>query len=111
VIGLLGYGVSLVLFVLALRGLGSARAGAYFSTAPFLGAAIAIAAFHEPIPSGFWWSALLMAAGVALHLTERHAHEHRHDALRHAHSHVHDEHQAAIDDALRLRGFGTIRGV
>jgi hypothetical protein len=81
------------------------------ATAPFLGAAIAIAAFHEPIPSGFWWSALLMAAGVALHLTERHAHEHRHEALRHAHSHVHDEHQAAIDDALRLRGFGTIRGV
>jgi drug/metabolite transporter (DMT)-like permease len=53
VIGLLGYGVSLVLFILALRGLGSVRAGAYFSTAPFLGAAIAIAAFHEPIPSGF----------------------------------------------------------
>jgi hypothetical protein len=92
VIGLLGYGVSLVLFVLALRGLGSARAGAYFSTAPFLGAAIALMVLREPTPPGLWLSSLLMAAGVALHLTERHAHEHRHEALTHAHPHVHDAH-------------------
>jgi drug/metabolite transporter (DMT)-like permease len=92
VIGLLGYGVSLVLFVLALRGLGSARAGAYFSTAPFFGAAIALIVLRDPAPPGFWLSALLMAAGVALHLTERHAHEHRHEALTHAHPHVHDAH-------------------
>jgi drug/metabolite transporter (DMT)-like permease len=91
-IGLLGYGVSLVLFVIALRGLGSARAGAYFSTAPFLGAAIAVIVLREPTPPGFWLSSLLMAAGVALHLTERHAHEHRHEALTHAHPHVHDAH-------------------
>jgi drug/metabolite transporter (DMT)-like permease len=36
-VGFLGYGVSLVLFVYALRHLGTARTGAYFSTAPFLG--------------------------------------------------------------------------
>jgi drug/metabolite transporter (DMT)-like permease len=91
-IGLLGYGLSLVLFVLALRGLGSARASAYFSTAPFLGAAIAVGAFHEPAPGLFWLSALLMAAGVWLHLLERHEHEHSHRALAHAHPHVHDAH-------------------
>jgi drug/metabolite transporter (DMT)-like permease len=91
-IGLLGYGVSLVLFVLALRGLGSARTGAYFSTAPFLGAAIAVVALHDPTPAGFWLAACLMAAGVVLHLTERHAHEHRHAALDHTHSHVHEAH-------------------
>jgi drug/metabolite transporter (DMT)-like permease len=91
-IGLLGYGVSLVLFVIALRGLGSARAGAYFSTAPFLGAVIALIVLREPAPPGFWLSSLLMAAGVALHLTERHAHEHRHEALTHAHPHLHDAH-------------------
>jgi drug/metabolite transporter (DMT)-like permease len=91
-VGLLGYGVSLVLFVLALRGLGTARAGAYFSTAPFLGAAIAILAFHAPTPLGFWISALLMSAGIVLHLAERHSHEHSHDVLVHAHSHFHDSH-------------------
>jgi drug/metabolite transporter (DMT)-like permease len=97
-IGLFGYGVSLVLFVLALRGLGSARTGAYFSTAPFLGAAIAIMALHEPTPSGFWLSACLMAAGVVLHLTERHVHEHVHDSVDHGHSHVHDIHHRHVHD-------------
>ena len=42
VVGFLGYGVSLVLFILALRYIGTARTGAYFSLAPFAGATISI---------------------------------------------------------------------
>jgi len=91
-IGFLGYGVSLFLFVLALRGLGTARTGAYFSTAPFIGAAIAILLFGETTAPSFWVAAGLMAAGVWLHLTERHVHRHTHEALLHEHAHVHDEH-------------------
>jgi drug/metabolite transporter (DMT)-like permease len=91
-VGLLGYGLSLVLYVLALRGLGSARTGAYFSTAPFLGAAISIVLWRAGLPAAFWLSAALMAIGVWLHLTEHHEHEHRHDLLTHAHPHVHDAH-------------------
>ncbi|TDV70077.1 DMT family transporter [Pseudomonas sp. LP_7_YM] len=91
-LGFLGYGVSLVLFVLALRGLGSARAGAYFSTAPFLGAAIAILVMGEAVTISFWAAAVLMGVGVWLHLTESHAHEHQHAPLKHGHRHVHDEH-------------------
>ena len=91
-IGFLGYGLSLVLFVLALRGLGTARTGAYFSTAPFVGAAISIAVFAEPTSTSFWLASALMAAGVWLHLTEHHAHEHAHTALLHGHPHRHDEH-------------------
>ncbi len=91
-VGLAGYGLSLVLFVVALRGLGSARTGAYFSTAPFLGAAIAIVMLHEPVSAAFWFAAVLMAAGVWLHLSERHDHEHTHEPLSHAHPHRHDEH-------------------
>jgi drug/metabolite transporter (DMT)-like permease len=91
-VGFVGYGISLVLFILALRGLGAARTGAYFSTAPFIGAAIAIAVFHEAASAAFWIAAALMAAGVWLHLTERHEHEHRHDLLTHTHSHRHDSH-------------------
>jgi drug/metabolite transporter (DMT)-like permease len=70
VVGLLGYGISLVLFVLALRGVGSARTGAYFSTAPYIGAAIAIGVFGEPATWTFWAAAVLMGVGVWLHLTE-----------------------------------------
>ena len=92
IVGFLGYGISLVLFILALRGLGTARTGAYFSTAPFLGAAIAIVLFGEPVSMTFWGASLLMGLGVWIHLKERHAHEHQHLALLHSHRHVHDEH-------------------
>lgn len=91
-LGFFGYGVSLVLFVLALRGLGSARTGAYFSTAPFIGAAIAIGLLGEQPTALFWAAAAAMGLGVWLHLTERHDHEHTHEALAHSHWHVHDIH-------------------
>lgn len=91
-LGLLGYGISLVMFILALRGLGTARTGAYFSTAPFIGAGMAVALFGEPTTGAFWVAWLLMGLGVWLHLTERHAHDHTHEALAHAHPHMHDAH-------------------
>jgi drug/metabolite transporter (DMT)-like permease len=92
VVGFFGYGVSLVLFVLALRHLGAARTGAYFSTAPFLGAALALALFREPVTIQLAAAAVLMAAGVYLHLSERHEHDHAHEAMEHEHRHVHDAH-------------------
>jgi drug/metabolite transporter (DMT)-like permease len=97
-IGLAGYGVSLVLFVLALRHLGTARAGAYFSAAPFAGALIAMLMLQERPGPAFWAAALLMAAGLWLHLTERHEHEHRHEPLEHEHLHTHDEHHQHAHD-------------
>ncbi len=92
VVGFLGYGLSLVLFVLALRGLGTARTGAYFSIAPFVGAAISIGVFGEPTDSRFWLAAALMGVGVWLHLTEHHAHGHDHEEMTHGHRHRHDSH-------------------
>jgi drug/metabolite transporter (DMT)-like permease len=91
-IGLAGYGVSLVMFVLALRHLGTARAGAYFSAAPFAGAVIAMAVFGERPGMVFWLAAVLMGAGLWLHLTESHDHHHVHEPMDHEHTHVHDEH-------------------
>ncbi len=91
-VGFVGYGVSLVLFVLALRDLGTARTGAYFSTAPFIGTVAAIAMLGEPITIQLISAGALMAAGVWLHITERHEHEHVHETLEHDHAHVHDEH-------------------
>jgi drug/metabolite transporter (DMT)-like permease len=91
-IGLLGYGASLVLFVVALRELGAARTGAYFSTAPFVGVALAVLALGESPAAAFWPAAALMAAGVWLHVSERHEHEHVHEPMEHEHRHLHDEH-------------------
>jgi drug/metabolite transporter (DMT)-like permease len=92
VVGFFGYGVSLVLFMLGLRHLGTARTGAYFSTAPFVGAAVAVLMFHEPVTAPLLAAGGLMAAGLYLHLAERHAHDHVHEAMAHAHRHVHDAH-------------------
>lgn len=91
-VGFLGYGVSLALFILALRHLGTARTGAYFSTAPFQGAVAAILFLAEPLTLQLIAAGLLMGAGVWLHLTEYHEHEHVHEPLEHEHAHVHDEH-------------------
>jgi drug/metabolite transporter (DMT)-like permease len=92
VLGLFGYGISLILFVLALRYVGSARTGAYFSSAPFFGACLALIIWPESFSPYFLIAAVLMGLGVWLHLTERHEHFHLHEPLTHSHSHVHDEH-------------------
>lgn len=91
-VGMWAYGVSLVLFVLALRYLGSARTGAYFSTAPFVGAALSLPLLGETPGTAFWIAAALMGTGVWLHLAEQHGHAHTHDALAHDHRHAHDSH-------------------
>ena len=90
-LGFVSYGLSLTLFVVALRNLGTARTGAYFSLAPFIGAVMAVA-FGAPLTSTLLVAGLFMGAGVWLHLTEVHAHWHRHSSLTHEHSHVHDTH-------------------
>lgn len=91
-VGFFGYGLSLVLFVLALRHLGTARTGAYFSIAPFAGAALAIIVLHDALTPQVIAAGVLMAAGVWLHVTERHVHRHAHESLAHDHMHTHDAH-------------------
>ncbi len=100
--GFLGYGVSLVLYVLALRDLGTARTAAYYGTAPFLGAIVALLVLGEPPTVALVVAGILMAVGVTLHLVERHEHDHEHDAIEHDHRHVHDlhhEHAHAAGDS------------
>lgn len=91
-IGFLSYGLSLTLFVVALRYLGTARTGAYFSIAPFIGAVVAIPLLGEAISFQLIISGVLMGLGVWLHVSERHEHEHLHSPLEHEHLHTHDEH-------------------
>ena len=92
VLGLAAYGISLALFVVGLRHLGTARTGAYFSVAPFFGAVLAVVALAEPVTPTLLVAGALMALGVWLHLTERHEHLHEHKALEHEHEHEHDPH-------------------
>jgi len=101
VVGILGYGVSLTLFIVALRHLGAARTAAYFSTAPFIGAVAAVIGLGEPLSPQLIAAGLLIGVGVWLHLSERHQHRHIHAPLTHAHPHTHDahhQHRHSADD-------------
>ncbi|OAI43161.1 hypothetical protein AYO41_02625 [Verrucomicrobia bacterium SCGC AG-212-E04] len=91
VLGFFAYGVSLALFVVALRHLGTARTGAYFSIAPFLGSLLAVA-MGDAVTAPLLAAGFLMAIGIWLHLSERHEHVHTHEAMEHDHEHTHDEH-------------------
>jgi drug/metabolite transporter (DMT)-like permease len=104
IVGFVGYGVSLVLFVIALRHLGTARTGAYFSLAPFFGGVLAVLVLHEAVTARLLVAGALMALGVYLHLTERHEHEHEHEELAHEHRHVHDEHHQHVHDGSEPPG-------
>jgi drug/metabolite transporter (DMT)-like permease len=97
-LGFFAYGVSLALFVVGLRHLGTARTGAYFSVAPFFGAVLAIA-LGDPVTVPLLIAGTLMMAGIWLHLTERHEHEHQHMVVEHEHEHIHDEHHQHLHDA------------
>ena len=90
ILGFLAYGVSLTLFVVSLRHLGSARTGAYFSVAPFFGALLALL-LGDPVSPALLLASILMALGVWLHLSEQHMHEHAHQPLEHEHAHSHDD--------------------
>ncbi len=102
ILGLVCYGLSLVLFILALRHLGSARTGAYTSCAPFIGAALALPLLGEPLTAAFAAAAGLMGVGIWLHVSERHGHRHAHSAVVHDHWHEHDEHHQHAHEAGEL---------
>ncbi|MDD2658990.1 MAG: EamA family transporter [Methylococcales bacterium] len=90
-IGAIGYGLSLRFYLLAQRALGAARTGSVFATAPFIGAVIAFGLGERGLSPWLIGGAALMAAGVVLHMSERHEHKHQHEALGHEHAHTHDD--------------------
>jgi hypothetical protein len=88
-LGCLSYGFSLVLFVLALRNIGSSRTSAFFGTAPFIGAALSFILFKDTPNIMFIISLPLMIAGAVFLLREKHSHKHFHEYVAHEHMHNH----------------------
>jgi len=91
ILGFVSYGLSTILFIRSMRGLGAARTSALYGTAPLAGVLLSIVIFGE-IPS-FWFiiAAILMIGGALLLINEQHAHLHLHTALIHEHSHSHKD--------------------
>ncbi|GFO66101.1 DMT family transporter [Geomonas paludis] len=91
-VGAMSYGVSLVLFVEALRQIGAARTATFFAVGPFFGTLLSVALLGERPPAAYWVATVLMLAGILLLYVEVHGHRHTHEELAHAHPHRHDEH-------------------
>lgn len=89
--GALSYGLSLRLYLHAQRSLGAARTASIFALAPFIGALLAVMLGDSTPGALTWLAAPLFAAGVVLHLRERHDHWHTHEAAEHVHAHRHDD--------------------
>ena len=104
VVGAVCYGLSIQLFILALRSLGAARTGALFGIAPFIGAALSFLIFPASPGLLFWLALPAMAAGAWLMLTERHHHAHIHLMTGHDHAHAHpdEHHQHQHEDGTLL---------
>jgi drug/metabolite transporter (DMT)-like permease len=90
-LGSLSYGLSITLFIRAMRGLGAARTSALFATAPLAGITLSFLLFRDMPGLLFLLSLPLVAAGTVLMLNEDHGHVHRHAALQHEHWHRHDD--------------------
>lgn len=89
ILGCFSYGVSLVLFVLAMRSLGSARTSTFFGTAPFIGAILSFVLFRESLGIMFVISLPIMIIGTVLLFKEDHVHKHKHEHIIHEHRHNH----------------------
>ncbi|MHB0998318.1 MAG: DMT family transporter [Armatimonadota bacterium] len=100
-LGFFTYGLSIVLFIRAMRDLGAARASAYFGTAPFIGSALSFVIFRTTPSLQFLVGAVILIAGTILLSKEEHDHEHIHSDLVHEHKHIHDEHHQHSDNEGR----------
>lgn len=90
-LGFVSYGLSTLLFIHSMRGLGAARTSALYGTAPLAGVLLSIFIFGEFPSFLFIIAAILMIGGALLLVNENHEHTHLHTALIHDHSHSHDD--------------------
>lgn len=91
-IGAICYGMSVVFFIQALKSLGSSRAGAFISIAPFFGAVVSLIILKEQIGGAPLIPAVvLMIIGGWMITSEQHSHEHTHIPITHTYAHSHDD--------------------
>jgi drug/metabolite transporter (DMT)-like permease len=102
VIGGLGYGASITLWVRGAQQLGAARGQVIFATAPFLGAVIAWIVLTDPIEAVQLVAMAVAALGIALSLRSDHLHTHWHEYMVHTHEH---DHADGHHDHIHADGF------
>jgi drug/metabolite transporter (DMT)-like permease len=110
-LGFFCYGLSIVLFVFALRELGSVRTSSLFGTAPFVGAILSFIILGDIPNIMFYISLPIMIIGAALLLKENHSHTHTHELLEHEHKHNHTDghhnHSHTSEPPISKNGYHT----
>ncbi|HQT93358.1 MAG: hypothetical protein B7Z61_10245 [Acidobacteria bacterium 37-71-11] len=91
-VGFCGYGLSLVLFVVSLRRIGTTRTIGVFAAAPFVGSCLSLLILGEAPRLSLFLAAAVLLVGLIVALGGHHVHVHTHAAEVHAHRHDHDEH-------------------
>jgi hypothetical protein len=96
-LGSISYGISIQLFIVAMRHMGAARTSTLFGIAPFVGVVLSLVLLREKPQILFWVSLPVMLAGAWLMLTENHKHYHVHELMVHDHHHLHpDDHHVHV---------------
>jgi drug/metabolite transporter (DMT)-like permease len=108
-VGVVGYGMSITLWVAGARDLGAARGQLVFSTAPFVGAAVAWTVFGDAISGREVIAIVIAGIGVAMVLRSSHEHVHRHSPVEHEHEHTHDDGHHAHEHETPVTGRHTHR--
>ncbi|RBY91277.1 DMT family transporter [Blastococcus sp. TF02A-30] len=103
-IGMIGYGLSITLWVTGARSLGAARGQVVFSAAPFVGVLLAWTLLAEPVTAPQVVAMFLLLAGITLVMRSDHDHAHAHEPLDHVHEHEHDDHHADHEHAAGTPG-------
>jgi drug/metabolite transporter (DMT)-like permease len=93
-VGAVGYGVSITLWIVGARELGAARGQLVFASAPFMGVFVAWAVLREPVHGREVISLALALLGVSMVMGSDHSHSHAHRMVEHDHAHEHDEHHS-----------------
>lgn len=90
-VGGVGYGASITLWVAGARELGAARGQLVFATAPFVGAVASWLILGEAVHTRQLLSLLIALCGVGFVLRSDHQHDHRHLLVEHEHDHTHGD--------------------
>jgi drug/metabolite transporter (DMT)-like permease len=104
-VGILAYGVSIILYITAAQNIGAARAQIFFASGPFFGMALSAIFLSERISTYQIAAALLLIGSLSLVFRDRHEHQHQHQAAEHEHVHEHDDnHHEHAHNTVRTNG-------
>lgn len=90
-LGMISYGISIVLYVSASQIVGATRGQILFSTSPLWGIIGATVLLAEPINWTTIMSFVLLSIGIILSNVRGHSHTHKHLRVQHIHLHSHIE--------------------